>query len=335
MTLLKTLLLSLLISLPFFNSACAEHPRYYITSVEVGSKADNEKAKASLTAFKNLVTKLTGEDLLEQEQPKNLTPYIDEFYYQDKDGALTVTFAFNKQQVKQFIEAKGKSLWSESPPLLLWSFSEAQEGYQWVTPQTNAELSALFEKEATRRSLSLISPEPDLNLLESLSGFKPQALLEKKLKGLSLSFTLPMFVSCYINELPDGSFKLELIVHIKDENHTILVSGTDYQDLIKVAFNKLVPEIKPELLPINKTSQTFVIEVQNIHNPKSYNDVQNTLQAVDSVTNLFLENLTEDSVTYKLDSSLSLRTLSSRLQQNKKLELEDASGNLLIFKLKS
>ncbi len=332
--LIKTLLLSLM-SLCLLPSLFAKPARYYSEAIKVSTRTENDKQAAARTAFASLLSELTGEQFPERTLPRSVSPYIDEFYYQDSNDQLELVFYFNKQQIKKFIADQGKRFWPEKMPLLIWGFNETQHGFQWLNNQTNPELVTQLEDEAARRKLSLISPEPDLNLIESLSGFNQQAVLEEQLPTLSASFSLPVFMSYYLTRLSDDSLRLEAIVHFKDKNHVVMISANSYQALFSEAFEKLIPEIKAQLVVNNQPKQTFLIEIQNIHDPKSYNDIQTTLQSIEAIDNLFLENLSEDSLTYKIETELSAHDLSKTLRKTNRLEFNQSHNNYFIFKLRS
>lgn len=329
---LKRSILGLSLSLLSMSAFANINDNHYDFTAKVANHSKEEKVRVTNLGLSEVLTKITGETITVDELPQDNSSTIDEYSYNKEDNKLSLSLTFSNTNLQKLINRIDKKAWLNKPTLLIWPFYKNDNRLTLIDGNTNDYLLSPIINTLNNRLISFIYPEASLELLDKVNNRVLDFHFYQDIANLSQAYALPYQIMFIFEGLPDRKVQISALLF----NHEKLVQelteqGENSEQLLNSMLSNLILAVKKLSLNEKRFSQSFYIEVTNVSSPSRYNEILSTLKAIKLVDNIQLDNLSEDSVTYVINTTLSPDELIGKVNHNKTIHFKEKNKNTLVF----
>lgn len=310
-----TLLLYLTLSMAFELASARDN---YHLQLPLKVKTSQLNDPVFKSALQKTLIKASGELISEKELPSTPSIFIDEYYYSNQNNEQTLNVSFDKKAIDKYLKEINKPAWqNEKSTILVWLNLNPTKGSSVIDNARTQSFINDLQQQALARGVNFIFPNGDLSDISQISAHDYTPLQLEKFLTASERYHLKTLL---ILNAQQNSDSWQSDAYFIDNNQTVdwQLSADTYPKLIAENLNKLVANLKAKALQEEpQPAQTLFILVRGVQGSDDYQRLQSLLESTALVSQVELDEVTANTVLYKLTTLMSEQKLKMTLSQEK------------------
>jgi len=339
-----------LMAIMMFSNLCSAQDKLYEVALPISAPTEEERVKVLPDAFKMLITKLTGKEIVPQNPSltqafTNIDSYVTKFFFSELNtNQHQITLTFNEVMVQALLEKAGLHVLSPSRPItVIGILQEKQEGLEWLSVEDMPPLKKILHTFCEQNGLLIIVPLLDLEDLANLNAKNIDDIslvdLHDPLQryGANAALLLKVHEDAY-------EVKGEMIMLLPDSPERQTIRG----DNLNKAFEAALEQFKMKIFnhggskttltatTTKEETQEVTIAVEGIHSPIAYTKVLTYLKSIPWVHNAEISQVLPTQTVFTVSGNLSRDSLAHVLSQGTLLtpiKESNIADQILIFKM--
>lgn len=292
----------------------------YEAHVPVNGSEEENRALAMQQALGQVLVKLSGNSTLldnpkVQKKLAQAEQFAEQFEYQTQEGQLQLIVEFDADAVKKLLQNLGLTQWSNArPTLLTWIVIDAEDKQTVINQAERPGEAVLLNSQATERGLPLLFPILDLEDLRTLKVTDiivgRREAIHQVAKRYGVKTIMVGRVISQENEwegqwhLLVGNEQLSWETRQPQLNKLLIKGLQETIDKIakrSVSFENAPPAAHEDGLTLRtSTEETFAIQVNGVSHLESFAQVREYLESLDIVTDLQVQRMQANQVTFQI-----------------------------------
>ncbi len=331
-------------SLYFLPVQAVEVTDLYQAKVAVTSQTATAKNKAQRQALKQVLLKLAGSDVTQNnEQLKKAlrkpSNYLSQFSYTSEDDVSFLLVDFEQDKINKLLQNAGVDIWGKHRPLAtIWLVEEVGDNRSIISDSSTQDSKSLITTIAQSRGIPLHFPLMDLtdninvgitdvwgrfneNLYSASKRYLAESILIMRISDNSL---LPI-TDCQ-QDCPNLGFALDWQYVLNDDVIQGSYIGEDKEKLISLAINELADKLHQSYsFSFSLEEQSFIdIEIVNITSIQQFTQVSDILNDLTLVEDVKLVKVHGQKMHFRLDVIADINAIyqALKLEQNLKENID-------------
>jgi len=240
---------------------------------------------------------------------------------------LMLHVTFDKTALKQLIQQSGQTIWNpDRPQTLVWIKIQKDGKTNILSNSENTKLTQAIHKLSDKRGLPFLLPEMDLQDVNTsqqiLSGNKNPQFNQAALQILAKRYQTKAVLAGYLtfNGMA-GQWNSKWLLVLSNEPYQWNISDGQPKNVIKKALNNIVNTIATNFAVSNEAQvqHPVLLQITNVPDLKTYVNLTEFLKNLDSVQQVTMQNMTQDTVVFKLEVADTDSALLQNIKKNKRL----------------
>lgn len=233
----------------------------YDVQMAVASQASDARADAIRDGFQEVLTRLAGEQAVEQnKEMKSVLDkadyYVQEYSYSSPDvdsATYTLNILFNKDDVQRLLHKLGLKQWGATRPLVLvWLATVNANGVDILGVETANGMLEKFKKQGQRYGLPLIFPVMDVTDMDKVTSDEITSVSLAELKDASKRYRPDvLLIGTLSKDKDDDTYQARWNLVMKDKNWDFSTQGATQEQAIADAMDHVSQVLSPQGLVAN------------------------------------------------------------------------------------
>lgn len=306
----------------------------YTDQVPISSRDAAIQKSAISTALKNVFIKVSGNakvaDIDEISSAiKNPDNYVRDFSYiqnsTDIDNPLILQVNFAPKSIDNLLNQVGQPIWKKNRPLTLIWLAVQDKSTPQLTNNNDDATVQLLTLGAKQRGLPIIFPILDLSDLQQIKPTDVWAPFIDVIQQASLRYSPNVILIIRLDQTNPNNLISHWSLLLKDNQMTWNIKGNDKKTILQAGINN-VTNILAKQFAVAKTHQltnTITMTVTNLKNIGNYAKVVHYLNGLSGITNVEVQNVSENQAKFNLTLSVDVETLQRTIQLSSMLSLAE------------
>lgn len=227
--------LTCLLLLVWARTACAQSEALYELEVPVPSREPAEQRRATDTALRLVLVKITGDQNAAQREEltaliKNAAGFVQQYRYRDSGAALTLWIRFDPKALREAVAGAGLELHDERPKLLVWTGVEEDGRLRVLKGDDPSGHVQALQNRAAARGLALVFPGVDLSDEAWRDSIAPQLPMSEPIAAAARHYGTSAVLALRVTPLAASLWQAEWTLFAGDEAQRWTTQG-DLPDL--------------------------------------------------------------------------------------------------------
>jgi len=336
----------LLSSLIFCLSAQADVVAHLNTAqLPVADHSSQALNQAFSTAFDDVLIKMTGNPSIGtlpaiQSAKSNIKRYVQSFNYVTQTpkasiaegqsiqtAQLFLQITFDKTALKHLIQQAGQTIWDPNrPQTLVWIKIQKDGQSQILSNSNDNHLTQIINQLSDQRGLPFLLPEMDLQDVNTsgqiLPSDKNPQFNQTALQTLAARYQAKAVLAGYLTfDEMANQWNSKWLLVMADEPYQWNITDGQPDHVIEQALNNVVNTIANNFAVSNETQiqHPVMLQITQVPDLDTYVALTRFLKNLDSVQQVTMESMTQNTVIFKLEITDTDAALQQAIDQNKML----------------
>ena len=276
------------------NLVAVEVDGLYRAEIEVTDQGQDERTRAIVAGFKQVVVKVTGSRSAASNQSvismaAGAGRYVQQYNYKLKsvgeiaDAPVEKTFiqmTFDKLAVNQMLRDAGLPVWgSQRPQTLAWVGIESNGSRRLLSPETDQQIVSMLKSEVYNRGISIMMPLMDLEDQAALNASDLWGAFEEPVQRASERYSPDLVATIRLTISSSGRVSSNWSLIGANDNRRWEHNGKQLAAVTRDGVNDIADALAVRYAPVGG-SESEMISMQ-VENVKSFADLARVRQLLD------------------------------------------------------
>lgn len=306
----------------------------YSAKVPVQTQSMSERSSALEKAFTDVIVKVTGSSqFAKNEQAKDLAAsaenYVQQFSFlknnnplqTDKPYLLKIDFV--SKAINSLLLQHNIPVWGQDRPLtLFWIASKTDGKAELVGANSSNVIATLIDKDTDERGIPAILPLLDLTDLRHVSASDVEAPFMQTLQTAASRYGSNAMVVLRVKQ-QGKNIHSTWTLNVNDNLQNWRINGTDIQVIINQGVNDVADALAQQFAVQSQTQQSSInVTVTGLQSLSDFAQARDYLEKLAPVKSAAIEQINNNTVTYKVDLLGSLTDLQRVIKLDHTLQPE-------------
>jgi hypothetical protein len=305
-----------LVALLPLNVIAVEVSGLYQAEIEVADQGQEERSRAIVDGFKQVVVKITGSrsaaaNSTVRSAAAGSGRYVQQYRYQLKsiesgaDSPEEKTFiqmSFDRIAVNQLLRNAGLPVWgSQRPQTLAWVGVESNGQRRLLRPESDQQLISQLQQQAFNRGISIMLPLMDLEDQSALTVSDLWGSFDTPVQRASERYSPDLIAIIRLRVASNGNVSSNWSLIGADENRRWEHQGSRLIDVTREGINDIADALALRFAPAGgNQSEMVTMQVENINSFAELARVQKMLTNSAAVDDFELRSARQDKVIFAM-----------------------------------